>query len=247
MRGPSTFFEEISLRRRVIITVGMLTVLNLVIGIFGLIAVVETNRRLHQSVLDGQAMIRTVDAARLAQVHFKRQVQEWKNILLRGNDRQRYERHLRAFDDEDRQVKVHLQALSEMAAAAGVFVPGIEEAIRVHDRLGIRYREALKGYRRADLRSAVLVDQQVRGIDREPTRQIDEIVAEIERKADLRLAAAEDVAKTHLHIYATLSFFLIFLVVIGVGFGIFNARSIVRDLPPDETGLDAGDGKRCVR
>jgi methyl-accepting chemotaxis protein len=244
MRGPSTFFEEISVRRRVIITVGIVTVLTVVIGIFGLIAVLETNKRLHQSVLEGQAMIRTVDAARLAQVHYKRQVQEWKNILLRGNDRQLYERHLRAFDDEDRRVKAHLQALSEMAAAAGVSVPEIEEAVRVHDRLGVRYREALKDYRRSDLKSAVLVDQRVRGLDREPTRQIDAIVAEIERQAGLRLAATETVAKTQLHIYQSLSVFLIFLVVLGVCFGISNARSIVRDLPPDETGVEAGDGKR---
>jgi methyl-accepting chemotaxis protein len=81
MKEPNTIFQDISVRRRVIITVGIFTVLTVVIGLFSLIAIVETNKRLHQSVFEGQMMIKTVDTARQAQVHFKRQVQEWENIL----------------------------------------------------------------------------------------------------------------------------------------------------------------------
>jgi hypothetical protein len=32
-------------------------------------------------------MVKTVDEVPLVQGHFKKQVQEWKNILLRDNDR----------------------------------------------------------------------------------------------------------------------------------------------------------------
>jgi methyl-accepting chemotaxis protein len=234
MREMNTFFQDISVHRRIIITVGIFTVLIIVIGLYSLIAIVEMNKRLHESVLEGQRMVKTIDTARLAQVHFKKQVQEWKNILLRGNDRDLFERHIRAFDDEDRQVNEYLQSLSKIAVTTGLSVPEIAEAIKIHEQLGHKYRDALKDYNHSDLKSAVLVDKTVRGIDREPTDQIDAIVGMIMTQADKRLRAMETVAKTQMEAYRSLSLFLIFLVVAGVCFGIFNAWSIIKDLPPEE-------------
>jgi methyl-accepting chemotaxis protein len=233
MKEPNTFFQDISIRRRVLITVGIFTVLTLVIGLYGLIAISETNKRLHASVVEGQMMVKATDTARLAEVHFKKQVQEWKNILLRGNERDLYERHLKAFNDEDRRVNEYLLALSDMSVTMELAVPEITNVIKTHEILGQRYREALKQYRQADLKSAILVDKSVRGIDREPTDQIDAIVDKIKAQADERLKAMETLAKTQLEAYKTFSFFLIFLVLAGVGFGVFNAWSITRDLPPE--------------
>ena len=234
MREMNTFFQDISIHRRIIITVGIFTVLIIVIGLYSLIAIVEMNKRLHESVLEGQRMVKTIDTARLAQVHFKKQVQEWKNILLRGNDRDLFERHVRAFDDEDRQVNEYLQSLSNIAITTGLSVPEIAEAIKIHEQLGHKYRDALKDYNHSDLKSAVLVDKTVRGIDRVPTDQIDAIVGMIMTQADKRLRAMETVAKTQMEAYRSLSLFLIFLVVAGICFGIFNAWSIIKDLPPEE-------------
>ena len=234
MREMNTFFQDISVHRRIIITVGIFTVLIIVIGLYSLIAIVEMNKRLHESVLEGQRMVKTIDTARLAQVHFKKQVQEWKNILLRGNDRDLFERHVRAFDDEDRQVNEYLQSLSNIAITTGLSVPEIAEAIKIHEQLGHKYRDALKDYNHSDLKSAVLVDKTVRGIDRVPTDQIDAIVGMIMTQADKRLRAMETVAKTQMEAYRSLSLFLIILVVAGICFGIFNAWSIIKDLPPEE-------------
>jgi len=234
MREMNTFFQDISIHRRIIITVGIFTVLIIVIGLYSLIAIVEMNKRLHESVLEGQRMVKTIDTARLAQVHFKKQVQEWKNILLRGNDRDLFERHVRAFDDEDRQVNEYLQSLSNIAITTGLSVPEIAEAIKIHEQLGHKYRDALKDYNHSDLKSAVLVDKTVRGIDRVPTDQIDAIVGMIMTQADKRLRAMETVDKTQMEAYRSLSLFLIILVVAGICFGIFNAWSIIKDLPPEE-------------
>ena len=236
MKEPNTFLQDISVHRRVVITVGMLAVLIIVTGLYGLIAIVEMNKRLHETVLEGQKMVQAIDAARSAEVHFKKQVQEWKNILLRGNDRDMFERHLQAFNEEDRLVNEHLQSLSGIAATTGLSVPEIAEVLNIHQQLGNRYRETLKDYQQNDLKSAVVVDKIVRGIDREPTDQIDSLVGKIMAQADQRLRAKEAVAKTQLEAYQGLSFFLIFLVLAGVCFGVFNARSIVRDLPPEAEG-----------
>ena len=236
MKELNPLFQYISLRRRVIITVGIFIVLTIVIGLYSLIAIVETNKRLHKSVLEGQVMAREIDTARLAQVHFKKQVQEWKNILLRGNDKDLFEKHLRAFNEEDRLVNKYLQSLSDMATTTGLSVPNIAEAIKIHQNLEYQYREALKEYKQSDLKSAIRVDKKVQGIDREPTDQIDAIVDIIKTQADKRLKATETLAKTQLEAYQGFSYFLIFLVIAGVCFGIFNAWSITKDLPPEENG-----------
>jgi methyl-accepting chemotaxis protein len=234
MIEPNTFFQDISVRRRVKITVGIFIVLIVVIGLYSLIAIVETNNRLHKSVLEGQMMVKATDTARLAEVHFKKQVQEWKNILLRGNEQDLFDKHLRAFDEEDRRVNEYLQSLYDMAANIGLSVPEIAEVIIIHKKMGDQYRNALKEYKKSDLQSAVRVDKKVRGIDREPTDKIDAIVDIIKAKAAKRLKDTEMISKTQLEAYQSLSYFLIFLVLAGVCFGIFNARSIAKDLPPEE-------------
>ncbi len=234
MKEPNTWFQDITIRRRVIISMGMFTALIVAVGLYSLIAIVETNTRLHQSVLEGQRMANAIDTARRAQVHFKKQVQEWKNILLRGNDQALFDRHLNSFNEEDRKVNEYLKSLSQIASGTGMSVPRIANAMKVHEQLGNQYREALKQYNQSDLKSAVLVDQTVRGIDRAPTDEIDAIVLTIKDLAEKRLSETEKISKTRLEAYQSFSYFLIFLVLAGVCFGIFNAWSISRDLPPEE-------------
>src|SRR5688500_13193415 len=61
-----------------------------------------------------------VDAARAAQVHFKKQVQEWKNVLLRGHDQGAFRSHMAAFDEEERAVTASLSKLRDRMARAGL-------------------------------------------------------------------------------------------------------------------------------
>lgn len=241
MRELNTFFQDISVRRRVVITVGLFSVLIIVTGLYGLLAIMETNHRLHNSILEGQIMIKTVDTARLAQTHFKKQVQEWKNILLRGNDQKLYEQHIKSFENEERLVKENLLLVDKMADSLKFVVPQIRETIKVHERLGNQYREALNSYKGADLKSAVAVDKIVRGIDREPTDRVDEIVDTLKRQADKRLLEMELLAKTKVEAYQGIAFFLVFLMLAGIGFGVTNAYSIINELPADEEKNDEGE------
>jgi len=78
------------------------------------------------------------------------------------------------------------------------------------------------------------VDRMVRGIDREPTDRIDAILNAIKGQAEKRLLETEIMAKTKLEAYQGMAFFLIFLVLAAVGFGIFSARSLISDLPAEE-------------
>jgi len=234
MKEPNTIFQDISIRRRVLISIGILTVLIIVIGLYNFIVILESNQQFHKSVLEGRTMANAIDTARLSQVHFKKQVQEWKNILLRGNDKDLFDKHLRAFNEEDQKVNEYLKSLSQITSSSGMSVPQIADVIKVHEKLGHQYREALKKYKQSDLKSAVLVDKSIRGIDRQMTDDIDTMVLIIKNISEKRLKEMEATVKTKLEAYQILSFFIIFLVIASVGFGIFNAWSITKDLPSEE-------------
>jgi hypothetical protein len=80
----------------------------------------------------------------------------------------------------------------------------------------------------------VLVDKSIRGIDRQMTDDIDTMVVVIKNISEKRLKEMEVTVKTKLEAFQILSFFILFLVIASVGFGIFNARSITKDMPSEE-------------
>src|SRR5471030_1864701 len=70
----------------------------------------------------GEAMQRSVsltdavDTARGAQVEFKIQVQEWKDLLLRGNDPAAFDKYSQAFLKSGQTTEADLQKLSTILA-----------------------------------------------------------------------------------------------------------------------------------
>ena len=54
---------------------------------------------------EGLKLARAIDNARSAQVNFQRQVQEWKNVLVRGHDADQRARHWRSFEATEATVR----------------------------------------------------------------------------------------------------------------------------------------------
>lgn len=123
----------------------------------------------------GAFLSRAVDLARSAQVDFKIQVQEWKNILLRGGDPAKFASYLQGFERAEADTQTSLKALRELLHQDHIPTKSVEDAVRAHADLGARYREALKSYRQG----AAVVDKLVTGIDRAPTESINRIVDEV--------------------------------------------------------------------
>jgi methyl-accepting chemotaxis protein len=122
-----------------------------------------------------------VDTARSAQVHLKRQVQEWKNVLLRGHDPTAMREHLASFDEEERVTQASLSKLRDEMKLVGLHVGPLDRLLEEHRALGTQYREALKTFKPEGLRAHAAVDLEVRGIDRGPTDEMDVLVTDIER------------------------------------------------------------------
>ena len=93
--------DLMSLRRSLMSLASLMLLMVLTTGIAGLFAVwslsglhLRTEKTLNEAAA-------TLDHARSVQANFKTQVQEWKNILLRGHVAQDRASHLKAFASSD--------------------------------------------------------------------------------------------------------------------------------------------------
>ncbi|WP_051961596.1 methyl-accepting chemotaxis protein [Methylobacter sp. BBA5.1] len=112
-----------------------------------------------------------------ATILFKKQVQEWKNMLIRGHVPKDYDQYSRQFEDMRRQTQGTVRQLRALAAGHPEITRAADQFLAEHDRLTELYHAAIPllfmnetglGYRDVDVK--------VRGIDRAPTDAIQHIV-----------------------------------------------------------------------
>lgn len=152
----------------------LILVINLGAGIYGL--------HLHKQASQQETQIRELSSqivglALTAQVHFKKQVQEWKNVLIRGQDAQLYDKYFSSFKIEEAHTREAIGQLLPLLSANEEARVTTESFLRAHLELGHQYRSALMHYAPSSANPSLTVDLKVRGIDRQPTGLIDEVVA----------------------------------------------------------------------
>ena len=137
---------------------------------------------------------------REAQVHFKKQVQEWKNVLLRGHVEKDYDKYLSQFIEEER---VTRQKVSELISRLDpVSQPSLlaNQFLTTHFELGIKYREALQVYFDTKRHNHIATDKAVRGIDRPPTDLLDTVAELVEKLGENEITAIQHRLRTTLGI-----------------------------------------------
>jgi methyl-accepting chemotaxis protein len=145
-------------------------------------------------------------------VDFKIQVQEWKNILLRGNNPENFDKYLASFEEKHRSVQSGLQSLDRDLQRLNISLPEVAALAQTHAELGRQYREALKDYDQNNVLSYTIVDRLVTGLDRKPTKDLDEVVSNITSIANQRFASTASGLQASLD--TTLATFLICMSVV---------------------------------
>lgn len=176
-----------SLRAQLLLLIGGGLVLLLVLALagFGLLS-----RQLdgYQGLLQGPLEeARLVDATNLA---FKSQVQEWKNVLLRGGAADQRERYWKQFQDEEARVQ-DLLAQLQRSADDPELRQRLQQLGQSHRDLGEAYRRGLAAYVAANF-VAAQGDTAVKGIDRATSEQLSGLVTALHQRASdqaQRLAA----------------------------------------------------------
>ncbi|MGE0358214.1 MAG: methyl-accepting chemotaxis protein [Burkholderiales bacterium] len=183
------------------------------IAVYSLYRVYDTTRDLDRiSRLDSQ----TQQGILRATVAFKIQVQEWKNVLLRGKDALALDRHWKAFAERESEVR-DLVRKARASATDGQIREALERFERSHAELGERYRAGLKTFRESGA-DPVAGDRSVAGIDRAPTAALVDAEALAARGGEGRIAGTvKDAAEAFtLALVFTIAVMLAAIVVTGI-------------------------------
>ncbi|KAF1038986.1 MAG: Methyl-accepting chemotaxis protein III [Herbaspirillum frisingense] len=201
------------------------------VGIRGWMVLDEIFEQGAMAMEKGALIEQSVDAARSAQVQFKIQVQEWKNTLLRGKDPETFAKYRQAFIDESAATQASLKKLEKLMPRIGMEDAAARKAQEAHAELLARYLEALKAYAPDDPSSVGRVDEQVKGVDRLPTKMIDDIVAAVlDHGRKMREEINADSLSDYRHARTLLMASIALSLLVGIGITWWLVRSIVRPL-----------------
>ncbi|OQR28213.1 methyl-accepting chemotaxis protein [Pseudomonas sp. Bc-h] len=118
-----------------------------------------------------------------ANLQFKVQVQEWKNVLLRGKQPADRDKFWGQFEDQERQVQATLGQLSAMAGLDAVAKSQVDKLREEHRALGVAYRKGRDAFVAAG-GDPVAGDQAVKGVDRAASEQMSELVLSLRKLSD---------------------------------------------------------------
>ena len=193
--------SNLSIKARILL-LGLIGICGMIIaGGLGIFQLARFNMNLQESFVDIRSSMHTLIEVEQASVDFKTQIQEWKNILIRGNNAEQFAKYETVFFDrakafQDRLNKVADVLEKENDPAGTKVISDLEKAIKEHGELTLAYKAALGAFDKSDPEAGRKVDVAVKGKDRATTELLTKIVAEIEagEAAQLEKQQAEALA-----------------------------------------------------
>jgi methyl-accepting chemotaxis protein len=224
-------FASLTIRTRLTLLLVFVNVLLVTAAGYAWYAIARLNDQLEHTIQVQDVVERTGDLSRRAQLEFKIQVQEWKNVLIRGEDADLYDKHLKGFHERSAKVRQFLAELNGQAKVIGLAPTLADKAMAEHDELDRRYIEALKGHDMGNAASADIIDKKVRGIDRAATDRIDDLVKQVQERGDvLASESAKSAAAEKKLLVAGLMVLALFAAAVSAIVGAFTILAITRRL-----------------
>ena len=165
---------------RLYLLIALVIVFTLSIISFSGITFKNSNEKYKDRLQVTAEYINLVDEARQAQVDFKKQVQEWKNTLLRGRDTESFKKYYSQFSQENNNVQAQLLKLKEDMTKHGMDTSSVDTLLNAHKDLYNKYNKAIQSYDQNNIESYRIVDGLVNGMDRKPTDDMDALVKQIQ-------------------------------------------------------------------
>lgn len=199
-----------------------------VAGLAGLLVLNSSATSLTQSIA---SLTTSERGAAKIEIGFKTQVQEWKNVLLRGSNAQKREKYWNSFKQNESVVadssRDLLSQLPEGEAKAK-----LADFLVQHEAMGRGYRKGYAAFEKSGFDSAV-GDREVSGMDRGPSKIIQEVAELVAEKAvEGAVVGGENRAKITWTSFTA----LLIVSVFGVLASVLISRSVVRQFggEPDD-------------
>ncbi len=160
-----------SLRGQVLTLLGGSLLLMLLIAL-ACFQMLNDSARSYQRLLEGPATISLRVAS--ANIGFKTQVQEWKNLLLRSSSNDEAANFWRRFEQEEQGVQGELGDLLNLPQLSGELRSQLQNLQQEHRRIGDAYRQGRQAFLNSGF-DASAGDDVVRGIDREFSDQLEQL------------------------------------------------------------------------
>ena len=173
--------EKLSLKAKLLF-LGMLVALSLVLLSWE--AVNELSKFHHSTKSNFTSVEERVDIltdVTHAHVLFKTQVQEWKNVLIRGNNKKQFEKYSTRFQVSSDKVQAILDHAINKSKELSLDYKEIVDVKTAHAELKVAYLEALKKFDSKDPLTGKKVDKSVSGVDRPASKGMTELAENAEK------------------------------------------------------------------
>ena len=189
------------------------------------------------------------------QAEFKTQVQEWKNVLLRGSNPKKLDKYWAGFQKQETSIQENIstlsQSLAERASSSDYYKDSkvtdlVNSFAKAHKEMGIAYRKGFEAFQQAGFKSEV-GDKAVSGIDRAPTKLLSEASNEINKL--MQAGATESLKQSETVILSCIALIGLGLILSAGIFMTLTNRIIVRPvqtLTKDLSLLAKGDFSQPV-
>lgn len=178
---------DINLRKNIISFAWTWIGLLVFIGIISLFSIWSMNRTFNNGAelaFKTSALKNEISSASIA---FKVQIQEWKNILLRGKNKADRDTYFSKFEDQEKSVQASLNRAHLTCSGLALNEKCTElRAIQMqHEQLGVTYKKMLMNAPLENYEDIHKVDQAVKGLDRDLEKNmsaLNKVFSEIELK-----------------------------------------------------------------
>ncbi|BBE50431.1 putative signaling protein [Ferriphaselus amnicola] len=172
-----------------------------------------------ETVLGVQAVTALVDEQHQIQVIFRRQVQEWKDLLLRGDDETDFKRYHEGFQAEAGMVQNKMSHLANELAKQGLSTAHLQHLQQSHASLTRQYEELLQRFPLlGHPENITRLDLEVRGLDRRLSAEFDTLGGEIKDAALARISSVSDAVGLRYEMQEYYLYILLLVMLPGIGF-----------------------------
>jgi len=164
-----------------------------------------------------------------AHVLFKIQVQEWKNVLIRGNDAKQFEKYSTRFQQNSDRVQSLLSSAIDKSLKIGKDVKSLNAVKLEHANLKKAYLSALEKFDSRDQLTGKKVDKSVSGVDRPASKGMTELAATADKvfkdiiiETNENMAMQFESAKSSLTLFVSIGALLVLSVMAIIFYDLFK-------------------------